>query len=163
MDILLFLLVQIAILAIYGFIIFISARLLPGVEIENYSIAFIVALVLTCLNLLVKPILMILALPITILTLGLFTWVINALILVFSSKLVDGFEIKNFGWAMLMSLIMGIFKMFAVISFPFLYFFTTQQKPRQIALSGFSNWCLAMTYSHMGMPHTTIGDRPFHC
>ncbi|KEI69746.1 phage holin family protein [Endozoicomonas elysicola] len=120
MDILLFLLVQIAILAIYGFIIFISARLLPGVEIENYTIAFIVALVLTCLNLLVKPILMILALPITILTLGLFTWVINALILVFSSKLVDGFEIKNFGWAMLMSLIMGIFKMFAVISFPFM-------------------------------------------
>lgn len=120
MDILLFLLCQIIILAIYGFIIFISARLLPGIEIESYQIAFIVALVLTCLNLLVKPILLVLTLPITILTLGLFTWVINALILIFSSKLVDGFHIKNFGWAMLMSLVMGVFKMFAAISFPYM-------------------------------------------
>ncbi len=124
MDILLFLLVQIVILAIYGFIIFISARLLSGVEIESYKIAFIVALVLTCLNLLVKPILVVMTLPITMLTLGLFTWVINALILIFASKLVDGFHIKNFGWAMLMSLVMGVFKILATLPFPDILLFS---------------------------------------
>ncbi|MFK0571170.1 phage holin family protein [Endozoicomonas sp.] len=123
MEILLFLLFQILIFALYGFIIFISARLLPGIEIKGYQHAVIVALVLTFLNLLVKPILLILTFPITVITLGLFTWVINALILVFASKLVDGFAIKNFGWAMLMSLVMGIFKILAVFSFPYMTFY----------------------------------------
>ncbi|WP_366139497.1 phage holin family protein [uncultured Endozoicomonas sp.] len=52
------------------------------------------------------------------LTLGLFTWVINTLILIMASKLIDGFEIKNFGWAMLLSLAIGAFRLFAGLAFP---------------------------------------------
>ncbi|WP_067517670.1 phage holin family protein [Endozoicomonas ascidiicola] len=118
MDILLFIILQLFILGISGFIIFFSSRMLSGVEISSYQVAILVAMVVTCLNLIVKPVLLILTLPINVLTLGLFTWVINALILIMASKLIDGFEIKNFGWAMLLSLAIGVFRLFAGLAFP---------------------------------------------
>lgn len=67
-----------------------------------------VAIVLAFLNAIVKPILTILTIPITILTMGLFLLAINALIIIFAEKLVPGFRVEGFGWAMLFSLILSL-------------------------------------------------------
>jgi len=84
------------------------ANILPGVHVATYGIAILVALVLSLLNLLVKPLLVILTLPVTILTLGLFLLVINALIIVLASSLVSGFNVDGFWWALLFSLLLSI-------------------------------------------------------
>jgi putative membrane protein len=64
--------------------------------------------VLAVLNFFLKPILVILTLPITIVTLGLFLFIINALIVWFASDLVRGFHVKSFGWALLFSLLLSL-------------------------------------------------------
>jgi len=84
------------------------ANILPGVHVATYGIAILVALVLSLLNLLVKPLLVILTLPVTILTLGLFLLVINALIILLASSLVSGFSVDGFWWALLFSLLLSI-------------------------------------------------------
>jgi len=71
-----------------------TAYLLPGVKIDNFITALILALVLAILNLLVKPVLIILTLPVTIVTLGLFLLVINAIIILFASHLVSRLQGK---------------------------------------------------------------------
>jgi putative membrane protein len=76
--------------------------------LDDYQSAFLVAVVLAFLNTIVKPILTILTIPITILTLGFFLLAINALIIVFAEKLVPGFHVKNFLWALLFSIILSI-------------------------------------------------------
>lgn len=86
----------------------IVAYLLPGVSVENYLTAILVALALAFLNAIVKPILTILTIPITILTLGFFLLVINALIIIFASKLVNGFHVEGFFTALLFSLVLSI-------------------------------------------------------
>ena len=88
--------------------VFILAHLLNGVSVDGYVGAIIVAVVLSILNLLVKPVLVILTLPVTILTLGLFLLVINALILLLADKLVDGFSISSFWTAVLFSILLSI-------------------------------------------------------
>lgn len=87
---------------------FILAYLLSGVAVDGYIGALIVALVLAILNVLVKPILVIFTLPATILTLGLFLLVINAVIILLADKLVDGFAVANFWWAILFSILLSI-------------------------------------------------------
>jgi putative membrane protein len=84
------------------------ANILPGVHVATYGIAILVALVISLLNLLVKPLLVILTLPVTILTLGLFLLVINALIILLASSLVSGFNVDGFWWALLFSLLLSI-------------------------------------------------------
>jgi putative membrane protein len=84
------------------------ANILPSVEVDNYWIAILVALVLSLLNLLVKPLLVILTLPVTILTLGLFLLVINAIIILLASSLVSGFSVDGFWSALLFSLLLSI-------------------------------------------------------
>lgn len=84
------------------------AHILPHVTIDNYFSALMVAIVLAFLNTIVKPILTILTIPITVLTLGLFLLVINALIIIFAEKLVAGFHVEGFGWALLFSLILSL-------------------------------------------------------
>jgi len=86
----------------------IASYLLPGVEVDNYYSAVIVAIVLAILNALVKPLLIIVTIPITILTLGLFLFCINAIILLMADKLVDGFDVNGLLWALLLSLVMSI-------------------------------------------------------
>ena len=81
------------------------ANILPGVEVSAFGSAVLVALVLSLLNLIVKPILVILTLPVTILTLGLFLLVINALIILLASSLVSGFSVDGFWQALLFSLL----------------------------------------------------------
>jgi putative membrane protein len=88
--------------------VMVSAYLLPGVRVKDFVTALILAVVLAILNLLVKPILVILTLPVTIITLGLFLFVINAIIILLASKLVSGFKVDGFFWALIFSLILSL-------------------------------------------------------
>jgi putative membrane protein len=92
-----------------GLAVVLTAYLLPHVGVTGYGTALIVALVLSIANIVVKPILIVLTIPITILTLGLFLLVINALIILLVDYLVDGFHVDGFWWALLFSLIMSVF------------------------------------------------------
>ena len=92
-----------------GLAVVLAAYLLPGVDIDGYGTALIVALVLSIVNIIVKPILIILTIPITILTLGLFLLVINAIIILMVDSLVPGFVVDGFWWALLFSLILSVF------------------------------------------------------
>jgi len=84
----------------------IAAFLIPGVKLTGLGAALLAAVVLGLVNAVIKPIFIILTLPINILTLGLFTLVINALMVLLVGKLVPGFEIFGFWWAMLFSIIL---------------------------------------------------------
>lgn len=88
--------------------IVITAYILPGVQIENFLTALIVAVVLGFINAFIKPILIILTLPINIITLGLFTFVINALIIILIANLVPGFKVNGFWWALLFSIVLSV-------------------------------------------------------
>lgn len=85
------------------------AYLLPGVDVESFLVALIVAVVLGLLNLVVRPILVLLTLPINILTLGLFLWVINGFLFWFVARFVDGFSVSGFGIAILGALVVSVF------------------------------------------------------
>ena len=86
----------------------ILSKVLSGVSVDSYTTAIIVALVLSVLNVLVKPILVIFTLPITILTLGLFLLVINALIILLADNLIDGFSVGSIWIAVLFSILLSI-------------------------------------------------------
>lgn len=90
--------------------VLVIAHFLPGVSVVNFTNALIVAVVLGILRVTVKPILVILTLPVTILTLGLFLLVINALIILLADNLIDGFHVTGFWIALLFSLILSIFQ-----------------------------------------------------
>lgn len=79
----------------------IVAYLLPGITVASFGSALIAALVLGLLNTLVKPVLTLLTLPITIVTLGLFLFVINALVFWFAGSVLEGFKVNGFWWAMI--------------------------------------------------------------
>ncbi|MGB3949354.1 MAG: phage holin family protein [Bacteroidia bacterium] len=97
-------------LIISSLAVLISAYFLPGVEIveNNFITALIVASVLAFLNAVVKPIMIILTIPITFITLGFFLLVINALMILLAAKIVDDFRVEGFWWALLFSLILSI-------------------------------------------------------
>jgi putative membrane protein len=88
--------------------VFATGYLLPGINIQSFWTAILVAIVLGVLNTFLKPILSILALPITILTLGLFQLVINALIVLLVSAIIPGFGVENFWWALLFAIVLSI-------------------------------------------------------
>ncbi|CAG5071489.1 hypothetical protein DYBT9623_03489 [Dyadobacter sp. CECT 9623] len=88
--------------------VLVGAHLIPGVSVESFTTAIIVAIVLGILNTFLKPVLQILALPITILTLGLFYFVVNVFIIYLASFLVDGFYISNFFSALLFGLVVSV-------------------------------------------------------
>ena len=88
--------------------VFIVARILPGVKVDDYLSALMVAVVLAFLNTIVKPVLTVLTIPITVVTLGLFLLAINAFIIIFAEKLVKGFHVDGFWTAMLFSLILSL-------------------------------------------------------
>jgi putative membrane protein len=91
-------------------IIMITSYILPGVHVDEFLTAIIVAIVLALLNFFLKPLLIILTIPFTILTFGLFLLVINALIILLASYLVGSrFEVDGFWWALLFSLIISLF------------------------------------------------------
>ncbi|HIC31131.1 MAG TPA: phage holin family protein [Flavobacteriaceae bacterium] len=92
--------------------VFVLAHVLNGVSVDSYITAIIVALVLAILNLLIKPILVILTLPATILTLGLFLFVINGLIILLADKFIDGFAVSSIWTAILFSILLSILQWF---------------------------------------------------
>jgi len=95
-------------LVVSALAVWIAAYLLPGVHLQNDAkTIIIVVLVLALLNAIIKPILVILTIPITIVTLGLFLLVINALMVVWTSRLVSGFEVDGWLTALLFSLIVS--------------------------------------------------------
>ncbi|MDQ3191476.1 MAG: phage holin family protein [Bacteroidota bacterium] len=83
--------------------------ILPGVNVENITTALIVAAVLAFLNAFLKPLLVLLTIPITLITFGIFLLVINALIILFADYLIGGFEVVNFWWALLFSVLLSLF------------------------------------------------------
>ena len=85
----------------------ILAYVLPGVSVDGYGSAIIVAVVLALLRLIVKPILIILTLPVTIITLGLFLLIINAIIIMMADYFVGGFSVSTIWWALLFSLLLS--------------------------------------------------------
>lgn len=86
------------------------AKLLPGVHVASYGTAIIVAIVLALLNLIIKPLLILFTLPVTILTLGLFLLVINAIIILLADGFVGGFEVDGFFMAIIFSLLLSLFQ-----------------------------------------------------
>ena len=92
---------------ITALIILILAYLLPGIEVSGFFAAVVVALVLGLINAFIKPIIIFFTLPINLTTLGLFTLVINAVLVLLTSAIVPGFSVTNFWWALLFSLLMG--------------------------------------------------------
>lgn len=89
-------------------VIMAAAYLLPGVHVNGFLTALVVALVLGIINAVVKPIIVILTLPITILTLGLFLLVINAVMIMLVSAVVPGFKVDGFMWALIFSIVLSI-------------------------------------------------------
>ncbi len=108
-------------IVISAIVAFALSYILAGVHIASFVSALILAIVLGLLNIFVKPILIILTLPITIFTLGLFLFVINALIILLAAKFVNGFRVDGFGWALLFSLLLSILT-------SFLYKISTSEK-----------------------------------
>ena len=89
--------------------IIILANVLPGVELNlPYTTAIIVAAVLAILNAFLKPILIILTLPITIVSLGLFLLIINAAIIILADKMIDGFAVNSLWTAILFSILLSL-------------------------------------------------------
>ena len=88
--------------------VIIASYLLPGVYVDDFITAVIIAVLLSLLNVTVKPLLIILTIPITVFTLGLFLLVINALIILLASSIVPGFVVDNFWWALIFSLLLSL-------------------------------------------------------
>lgn len=93
-------------------VILAAAYLLPGVHVLDFVTALVIAIVLGVINAILRPILVILTLPITIITFGLFLLVINALLIMLTTYIVPGFRVDSFWWALLFGLIVSIFNAF---------------------------------------------------
>ncbi|MDR9399706.1 phage holin family protein [Salibacter sp.] len=88
--------------------VMVAGWVLPGVEIDDYFTGIAVALILAFLNAFLRPILVVLTLPVTVLSLGLFLFVINALLILLVDYFLSGFYVDNFWWALLFSLVLSI-------------------------------------------------------
>jgi putative membrane protein len=88
------------------------AMVLSGVHIPKFTDAIIFVLVLALLNMFIKPLLVLFTLPITVVTLGLFLFVINAIIILVADKFMDGVDVDGFWWALLFSLLLSMVSSF---------------------------------------------------
>ena len=84
------------------------AYILPGITVASFGSALIAALILGLLNTLVKPLLIVLTLPITIVTLGLFLLVLNALVFWFAGSILKGFQVEGFWWAVIGAIVYSL-------------------------------------------------------
>lgn len=91
-----------------GLAIIITAYLLPGVRVTGFFAALVTALILGLINAFIRPVLILLTLPLNILTLGLFTLVINALLILLAAAIVPGFSVQGFWWALLFGLVLAV-------------------------------------------------------
>src|SRR4030042_1941674 len=85
-----------------------TSYLVPGFHINSYTTALVVALVLAILNVLLKPVLIFLTLPATVLSLGLFIFVINAILLLIAARFIPGFKIDSFFTAIVASIVISL-------------------------------------------------------
>lgn len=92
--------------------VMIASYILPGVKLDSFWSALWVALFLGLVNMFIKPLLILLTLPINILTLGLFTFVINAILILLASSVIKGFSVSGFWVALLFSIVLAIFNYF---------------------------------------------------
>ncbi len=99
-------------LLVSGLAVLISAYILPGIAVDSFWTAIVVSVILGVANAILKPILIILTLPITILTLGLFTFVINAVLVLFVAAIIPGFTVAGFWWAFIFSLVLSLVNAF---------------------------------------------------
>jgi putative membrane protein len=90
----------------------VTAWILPGVSIETIASLLAASLVLGFLNAVLKPLLVLLTLPLTIVTLGIFYFVLNGLLFALGAAIVPGFVVTGFGWAFLGAILMSLFSMF---------------------------------------------------
>jgi putative membrane protein len=88
--------------------VLVTGYLMPGIKIDGFSTALVVAVVLALLNVFLKPVLVLLSIPATIFTLGLFLLVINAVIILIASKMVDGFHVSGFWSALFFSIVLSV-------------------------------------------------------
>ncbi|HQM76151.1 MAG TPA: phage holin family protein [Syntrophorhabdaceae bacterium] len=88
--------------------VMVASYIIPGVNVKGFFTAMWVALFIGIVNVLVKPFLIFITLPINILTLGLFTFVINALLIMLASSVIKGFEVKGFWIAMIFSVVLSV-------------------------------------------------------
>ncbi|MBN9286242.1 MULTISPECIES: phage holin family protein [Flavobacterium] len=95
-------------LLITTILVVVIANFLPGITVDSIKTALIVAVVLGLLNTFFKPILVFFTLPVTVITLGLFLLVINAVIILICDYLIDGFEVKSFISALLFSIVLSV-------------------------------------------------------
>lgn len=96
-------------LFVTAIVAYLLTKILPGVHFEGFSAAIIFAIVLGVLNLIVKPVLSLLGLPLTIITLGLFALVINAVIILMADYFIDSMVVDGFWWALIFSVLLSIF------------------------------------------------------
>ncbi len=89
-------------------VIFGVAYVLPGVHVDTFTTAFVVALILGIINAILKPVLLILTLPINIMTLGLFTFVLNALLILLAANFIPGFKVDGFLWALVFGVALSV-------------------------------------------------------
>lgn len=102
-------------IVVVGLLLYVVSRIVPGIEIDGVGHALLAGLVLGIVNALIRPLLVILTLPITILTLGLFLLVINALLLRLAAALVPGMRVRSFGAAFIGALLLSIFSFGATL------------------------------------------------
>ena len=88
--------------------VYLLPHVLSGVKVDKFETAIIVAVVLALLQFIVKPILVFLTLPITIITLGLFLFFVNAIIILIAAYFVEGFIVDNIWWALLFSILLSV-------------------------------------------------------
>lgn len=94
---------------LYALLIIFVSWIIPGIEVENFMSAMLVCIILALVNAFIKPLLQIITLPFTILTMGLFTLVINALMFMLAGYITPGFEVEGFLSALLGSIVLSIF------------------------------------------------------
>jgi putative membrane protein len=94
--------------AINAGVLLLMPYILPAVQVRDFGAALIAALVLGLLNAIVRPILVVLTLPVTMITLGLFILGINGLMFWLVSRLLDGFQVASFGWAIVAALLFSL-------------------------------------------------------
>lgn len=93
-------------LLVNGFAVFVADYFLTGVKVDSFLTAVLVSIGLGIVNTFIKPIVLLMTLPFNIVTLGLFTFVINGMMVILVSAFIPGFVVENFGWAMLFSLVL---------------------------------------------------------
>jgi putative membrane protein len=100
-------------LLVSALLLWLVGQIVHGIHIADFGYALLAALVLGLVNFLIRPILIIVTLPITIVTLGLFLFVINALMLMLTGAIVPGFKVDSFGAALIGGLLLALFNLVA--------------------------------------------------